>query len=39
MTLDLSSLKRGMLITKPLVIRTDHAEIIHKILKDNLEVG
>jgi type I restriction enzyme S subunit len=28
-----------MLTTKPLDIRADHAEIIHKILKDNLEEG
>jgi len=28
-----------MLITKPLNIRADHAEIIHRILKDNLEEG
>ncbi|MFM7458606.1 MAG: restriction endonuclease subunit S [bacterium] len=28
-----------MLATKPLDIRPDHAEIIHKILKDNLEEG
>jgi hypothetical protein len=28
-----------MLITKPLDIRADPAEIIHKILKDNLEEG
>ncbi|MBU6197461.1 MAG: restriction endonuclease subunit S [Cyanobacteria bacterium REEB446] len=28
-----------MLATKPLDIRPDHAEIVHKILKDNLEEG
>ena len=28
-----------MLSTKPLDIRPDHAEIVYKILKDNLEEG